>query len=233
MAQALRWVPLESNPELLTKYSRNLGAKVGEWVDVYGFDDDILAHILDVKALILLYPITPKYDADCKEKDEKNSSGRDTPKDVFHIRQTIHNACGTVGIIHALANNVENIQLANDGILNDYLSAAKNLSTAEDRGKLLESNEKIAAAHLEIAVEGQTDAPHPDQQFETHFVTFIEKNGQLYELDGRRQFPISHGATSENLLKDAAKVCENRIKSLESDASSEYRFSVVALSLNP
>jgi len=228
--QAPRWIPLESNPEVLTKYSRSLGAKLGEWVDVYGFDDDILAHILDVKAVILLFPITPQYDAFCKEQDDKIGSS-EAASDVYYMKQTIHNACGTVGIIHSLANNVESLDLE-DGTLKKFLVDTKNLSP-EERGETLEKSHPIADAHLEFAAEGQTAAPNPEDQVVTHFVSFIEKNGHLFELDGRRKFPINHGTTSaDNLLRDAAKVCETRIKALESDSTSEYRFSVIALSLS-
>jgi ubiquitin carboxyl-terminal hydrolase L3 len=227
---APRWIPLESNPEVLTSYSRSLGAKGGDWVDVYGFDDDVLSHILDVKALILLFPITPAYDAYCKEQDEKLGAQGDIPG-LFYMRQSIHNACGTIGIIHSLANNTDCIELI-DGTLKTFLTETKDM-TPEERGARLEKSDKFAETHEEFASEGQTEAPNPDEQILTHFVAFVEKNGQLYELDGRRKCPISHGATTpDNFLRDAAKVCETRIKTLESDSTSEYRFSVVALSLN-
>lgn len=43
----------------MTKYSRSLGAKVGEWVDVFGLDEESLSSVpAPVKAVILLYPIS-------------------------------------------------------------------------------------------------------------------------------------------------------------------------------
>ncbi len=96
----------------------------------------------------------------------------------------------------------------------------------EARGLELEKFNRIANAHEEIAAEGQTAPPPVDEHLVTHFVAFVHKDGSLYELDGRRAGPINHGpTTAENLLKDAAVVCKQR---MERDPT-EYRFTVVAL----
>ncbi|MCE7766657.1 hypothetical protein GQL56_28940, partial [Pseudomonas putida] len=39
----------------------------------------------------------------------------------------------------------------------------------------------------------------------THFICFTCADGQLYELDGRRSAPISHGASSPNNLLKVSK----------------------------
>jgi len=228
---AARWVPLESNPEVMTKYSRSLGAPKGEWVDVYGLSEDLLEMVpKPVLAVILLFPITPAYDEYCKDQDDKiKQKGQVVAPDLYYMKQLIPNACGTVGVIHALGNNTEGIELA-DGMLRDFLNETKNL-TPYDRGEALHKADKLAEAHEEIACEGQTDVPSRDDQIITHFVAFVQKNGHLYELDGRREFPVNHcHTTPENLLKDVAKICEERIKLLNKgpENANEYRFSVVA-----
>jgi ubiquitin carboxyl-terminal hydrolase L3 len=59
-----------------------------------------------------------------------------------------------------------------------------------------------------------------------HFVAFIEKDGCLYELDGRKEFPINHGATSsETLLEDSAKV----VRGYMDRDPEELRFTMLAL----
>lgn len=221
----IRWVPLESNPEVMTKYSRALGAKTGEWVDVFALDEDSLAVVpAPINAVILLYPISDSYDNYCKEQDEEiKQKGQVVPSDMFYMKQYIHNACGTIGMIHALSNNVQEVKLE-DGILKQFLDATKEMDP-QGRGKELEKFNKIANIHEEVAAEGQT-AGNRDDKLVTHFVAFVHKDGHLYELDGRREFPINHGpTTADNLLKDAAVVCKARI---ERDPG-EYRFSVVAL----
>lgn len=82
-----------------------------------------------------------------------------------------------------------------DGILKNYLDAARNL-TAEERGKLLEGDVAFTGAHQTLAQEGP---PERDMEaFEDlHFVALVQKDGELYELDGRKSFPIKHGSTTE------------------------------------
>lgn len=49
--------------------------------------------------------------------------------------------------------------------------------------------------------------PPIDEVVLLHFVSFIHADGCIYELDGRKPFPINHGPSSaETLLQDAAKV---------------------------
>lgn len=68
--------------------------------------------------------------------------------------------------------------------------------TPEQRGKLLENDASFTGAHQELAVEGQTEA-NPDEPVNHHFVVFVNHKNDLYELDGRKSFPIKHGTTSD------------------------------------
>jgi len=226
MASSARWVPLESNPEVLTKYSRKLGATKGEWLDVFALDEESLETIPQpVVSVILLFPISEQYDAFANAQDaELKEKGQQISDDLFYMKQTVSNACGTVGIFHALANSSSDVELT-DGILKDFVADTAFLSPLE-RGQALEKSDKVSEAHEATAQEGQTAAPDPEEQFVTHFVTFVHKGGVLYELDGRREFPVNHGPTTpKSLLKDAAAICKKR---MEIDPT-EYRFTVVAL----
>jgi len=225
--ESLRWVPLESNPEVLTKYCRSLGAKNGEWLDVFSLDEADLIHIpKPVLAVMLLFPVSEGYDNFCKEQDEVvKEKGTAKEEELFYMKQFIPNACGTIGIIHALGNNVAQVDLADGTLLRQFLDSVRG-KDPEAIGEELEKFQSIATAHEEIANEGQTAAPNREDQILTHFVTFVHSNGNLFELDGRRKGPVNHGPTTpENLIKDAAVVCKAR---MERDPT-EYRFTVVAL----
>ena len=41
-----------------------------------------------------------------KEEEQIASSGAKAPDNVFFLKQYVGNACGTVGLIHSIANNV-------------------------------------------------------------------------------------------------------------------------------
>ncbi|KIO16295.1 hypothetical protein M407DRAFT_12891, partial [Tulasnella calospora MUT 4182] len=86
------WIPLESNPEWATK----LGvAKLLGMVSQ------------PVKALLLIYPITADVEKKRKEDDEKLKQEGVSPNadsTVVWIEQKISNACGTIGLLHALLN---------------------------------------------------------------------------------------------------------------------------------
>jgi len=70
------------------------------------------------------------------------------------MKQTISNACGTVAMIHSVANNLDVIDLG-DGILKNFLESTKKCSP-EERAKQLEDNNQVSEVHDNIAREGQT-----------------------------------------------------------------------------
>ncbi|KFO34049.1 Ubiquitin carboxyl-terminal hydrolase isozyme L3 [Fukomys damarensis] len=85
----------------------------------------------------------------------------------------------------------------------------------------------IRVTHETSAHEGQTEAPNIDEKVDLHFIALVHVDGHLYELDGRKPFPINHGKTSdETLLEDAIEVCK---KFMERDPD-ELRFNAIALS---
>lgn len=90
------------------------------------------------------------------------------------------------------------IELQDDSPLKKFLGSARQLS-AEQRGKLLEGFSEISDYHQELAMEGQTDA-NSGEPVEHHFVAFVNHGGDLYELDGRKSFPVKHGNTSADTL---------------------------------
>jgi len=52
-----------------------------------------------------------QYEAFKQEEEEKLKGERqEVSPDVYFIKQTIGNACGTIGLIHAVANNQDRLE---------------------------------------------------------------------------------------------------------------------------
>ncbi|XP_059491215.1 ubiquitin carboxyl-terminal hydrolase isozyme L3 [Neocloeon triangulifer] len=226
----MSWVPLESNPEVMNKYLENLGVPT-KWqmMDVYGLDADLLATVpRPVLALLLLFPINDGYTQFCKEQDaEIKSKGQTVSDKIFYVKQKISNACGTMALIHSVANNTDQITLG-DGALKKFIEESAGMD-AVGRGDLLLKADAIANIHKELALTGQSEAPDATQPVNFHFVALVHVDGGLYELDGSKSFPINHGDTTpETFLEDAAVVCR---KYMERDPEN-VNFTIVALAAN-
>ncbi|KAK9499766.1 hypothetical protein O3M35_002742 [Rhynocoris fuscipes] len=224
----MSWAPLESNPEVIIyKFLSRLGVPE-KWqiVDVVSLDPDMLGFIpRPVLALILLFPTNDNYN---KLKDEQEAKilekGQKVSEKIYYLKQKISNSCGTVALVHCIANNQDEIQLG-DGFLKQFLEDTKSM-TPEERGAAFESNTSFAASHQDLALEGQTEVPSEDNPPIHHFVTFIEKDGTLYELDGRKSFPINHGPTTkDSFVEDAGKV----MKEIMNNDPDNITFTVCAL----
>ena len=220
-------IPLESNPEVMNKFLQKLGVPP-QWgiVDVMGLEPEMLSWVpRPVLSVMLLFPVSDAYE-EHKQKEESDilSKGQEISNNIFYMKQFISNACGTVALVHSVANNTDKIELL-DGHMKSFLDEAKDLD-APSRGKLLEKSEDIIKAHKELAQEGQTNTPSAEEPVNHHFITFVEKDGFLYELDGRKAFPVNHGPTTpDSLLEDSAKIC----KEFMARDPNEVRFTVMAL----
>ncbi|KAJ1951023.1 hypothetical protein EC988_004175 [Linderina pennispora] len=192
----VHWIPLESNPEVINAMIARLGvsSSIG-FNDVWGLDDDLLAMVAQpVKAVIFLFPLTEESEASRAQKIA--SAANTVSPNVWFMRQTIGNACGTMAVIHALANSQADIPIS--GHLAEFFHKTKDL-TPEERAALLENDEVIAGTHLEGASGGQTAAPDAEAAIDLHFIAFVNVDGDMYELDGRHAAPINHGASTDVL----------------------------------
>uniref|UniRef100_A0A6M2CZP5 Ubiquitin carboxyl-terminal hydrolase n=2 Tax=Rhipicephalus microplus TaxID=6941 RepID=A0A6M2CZP5_RHIMP len=228
MASGSKWVPLESNPEVITKFAHKLGLPA-DWsfVDVLGLDDDFLAMVPQpVAALLFLFPITDKYTNFVEQKSQQIARvGQVVSDKVYFMKQTIKNACGAMALLHALANSSGQVNIAADSMINKFLDATS-VMNSDQRGSYLEQCKDIANLHAECAKGGQTQAPSADENVDLHFVCLANVDGHVYDLDGRKPFPFNCGATSvHSFLKDAAKVCQDYI----ARDPENLNFSVMAL----
>lgn len=179
-----------------------------------------------VAAVLMLYPLT-----DVQEEHRRTENVATAPEEVWFVKQRIGNACGTIGLLHALLNTPEGLKSISirpnswlDSFSHDCPAPLSPVSKAER----LESDSTIKTLHDEATSDeaNQTSRGSLDDEVITHFVALVHVNGGLYELDGRKDGPVRHGDTSqETLLKDACKVVETFMKR----DPNEIRFTIMAL----
>lgn len=224
-----RWLPLESNPDVINKYVNNIGVSTDlyEFIDIYGLDSELLSMVpRPVLAVLLLFPCTKIYqEYRSKKVEEVKQKGQNISQNVYFTKQTVSNACGTVAIIHSLANNKQLLKIDQEKPFGKFLKATESMSP-EECAEYLKTDESITQAHLESAQEGQTEPPSHDETIDLHFIAFIQKDGSLYELDGVNEFPINHGfIKDDNLLESACEV----VKKMILLNPNEVRFNLIGL----
>jgi len=223
-----RWFPLESNPNLINEYVQKLGfdTSLYQFADVFSTEDWALQMIPQpVAAVIMLYPLTDKQES---QYDQDNVA-EDALESVWFIQQRIGNACGTIGLLHAVLNTPEGLRsFPEDSWLYNFQQECPIPLDPIRKAEILEGDEKIATMHDQATASesNQTDRGNLDDEIITHFVALVCVNDKLYELDGRKRAPVLHGKTTQmDLLKDACGVVR---KYMERDPE-EMRFTILAL----
>ena len=94
------------------------------WHDVYSIDDPSLLAFVPrpAHALLLVFPTSAAYHKARQEEDEplSNYSGTGPEEEVLWFKQTIGNACGLMGLLHAACN----------GMTRDLIGTLSNLTVS-------------------------------------------------------------------------------------------------------
>lgn len=103
------FIPLEANPQLMSDLLHRLGLSAELGVhDVYSLHDaDMLGFVpRPALALLLVFPVSAAYESYRLAEDAATPeySGKGEGEPVVWFRQTIRNACGLMGLLHATAN---------------------------------------------------------------------------------------------------------------------------------
>ncbi|GIX79166.1 ubiquitin carboxyl-terminal hydrolase isozyme L3 [Caerostris extrusa] len=173
--------------------------------DIVSLDEELLGLIpTPVYAVLLLFPFSEADNEYCRKQEElAKSSEQKLDPNVYFMKQTIVNGCGVVALIHAIANNIEKLGIEPDTVIKKFIEETKALSP-EDKSKNLESKSDICNAVKGCYEGGRSMCCNCD----FHFIALIHANSNLYELDGRKMLPVSHGSTTqETFMSDAARVC--------------------------
>ncbi|XP_058084931.1 ubiquitin carboxyl-terminal hydrolase 3 isoform X2 [Magnolia sinica] len=169
-----------------------------------------------VLAVLFLFPAAAESEAERVSEEEQSpaSAKKESSDKVYFLKQTVGNACGTIGLLHAVGNVTSEIKLLEGSYLDRFFKSTAKMDPLE-RAAFLEKDRELEAAHSVAATAGDTEAPNINTNVDTHFICFSCVDGELYELDGRWLHPISHGPSSpSSLLKDAVKVIQTMIQKI-------------------
>ena len=181
------WVGLESNPAVMTQYAQKLGVSES-WAfsDCWGLEEEALRYVpKPCVGCIFLYPFSQ---VEARKRALGTRRGCEVAG-VWHMRQLVGNACGAVAIMHTVMNTLDRVG-SDAGFLKEFGQNTK-ASNAQERGKLFAP--ALRQVHSELASQGQTAAPRPNADLEFHFVSLVEVQGRLYELDGNNDGPLDIG----------------------------------------
>jgi len=228
------FIPLEANPQLMTDLIHKLGVSQAlQMHDVYSLTDpDLLSFIpRPALALLLVFPVSAVYESHRMSEDSLSHDykGKGEAEPVIWFRQTIRNACGLMGLLHAVSNGPARNFVEQGSTLDDLITKAVDL-LPEERSRLIEKTHALASAHREAASVGDTAAPDAQDDVDLHYVCFVKDNqGGFWELDGRRKGPIKRGDLEENEDTLSTKALTlGPLKFLEREGG-DLRFSAVAL----
>eukprot|EP00294_Goniomonas_avonlea_P006547 CAMPEP_0114556286 /NCGR_PEP_ID=MMETSP0114-20121206/9214_1 /TAXON_ID=31324 /ORGANISM="Goniomonas sp, Strain m" /LENGTH=238 /DNA_ID=CAMNT_0001741493 /DNA_START=14 /DNA_END=730 /DNA_ORIENTATION=+ len=229
----LQFLGMESNPDVMTKLVGELGLPA-KWSvnEVFGLEPDLLSFVpAPTVAVILLFPSKPVF-KECKAQQKKkiDDEGQKVPDNLFFLKQgsTLGDACGTIALIHSVANNVEKLGLA-DGPLKDFIEKTKGMDPIA-RGEALARDTGIHAAHSKFVQQGQTSTAEEGGTGH-HFTSFTVLDGDLFELDGSKGFPVNRGPCGEgDLLIRTAEVI--RKEWMDKDPE-EVHFCIMAIGPQP
>ncbi|CAJ2514160.1 Uu.00g022790.m01.CDS01 [Anthostomella pinea] len=233
------FIPLEANPPVLTDLAHKLGlSQALQMHDVWSTEPELIATMQIPRpalALLVVFPLTAPYESERLAEDagaeEYSGVGDDEP--VLWWKQTIRNACGMMGLLHAVANGSAREYIEPNSTFDKLIKTSLPLPP-HARSALLEQTPELACAHQEAAsgTSNSTTAPDAQDDVDLHYVCFVktEKDGgTLWALDGRRKGPVALGKldAGEDVLSDKALLL-GPVKILQ-HAGNDLRASCVAL----
>ncbi|POS87977.1 hypothetical protein EPUL_000232 [Erysiphe pulchra] len=233
------FVPIENNPEVLSALSYSLGLSSElSFYDVFSIEDaDLLAFIpRPAIALLLVFPVSKAYE-EFRLYEEQNDLNYDkASQDIIWYKQTIHNSCGIMAILHALSNGEPRKFIKPNSDLDKLIKKAIPLGP-DERAELVYNFEAIETAHEDAACQGQSPAPKAEEELDLHYVCFTKgEDNVLWELDGRRKGPLNRGklGAKDDLLSEKSLELSVRsfLKREETAGNGEIRFSLMVLAPN-
>jgi ubiquitin carboxyl-terminal hydrolase L5 len=158
--------------------------------DLYSLDSETLAALQPLHALIFLFKWIPSSADSAQPTYDPDFSG-------FFAHQVVNNACATLAVLNALGN-IPSLQMGAQ--LSDLINFTTGMD-AQTRGLVVTSADWLREAHNSLSPPSAISLDGLDLPRKTedayHFIVYIPVFGSVYELDGLKQHPVTHGAYDE------------------------------------
>lgn len=221
---------------MFSELVEKLGVQNVQVDELYAIDSASLQVLAPVHAVIFLFkyskldreyasrnvPISGEYDENYQEKG------------IFFANQTIQNACATQAVLNSLLNKTDEIEIGEElGNIRLFIAGFD----PEMCGETLSNSEVIRAVHNSFSapkfIDSDITPPQDDDDKNDglfHFITYLNINNTIYELDGLKKFPIRHAKldSAEEFYDKLPHVLQERV----SKYSGEIRFSLLAITNN-
>lgn len=176
-----RWFPLESNPSIMNKFIEKMGFPVDSYrfTDVFSTEEWALEMVPGpVLGVVFLYPIkesTEEFRA--AEKARIEADGQVVDEGVYYMKQTVGNACGTVGILHACGNVADRVPPNADSYLENFMATTKGMNP-DEIAEYLNNDDAMEEQHGEASTTNEAgeaiDPSTIETNVNTHFICFSE-----------------------------------------------------------
>ncbi|CAK7356307.1 unnamed protein product [Dovyalis caffra] len=209
---AKRWLPLEANPDVMNQFLWGLGLPPdeAECCDVYGLDEELLQMV----------PKPSEAERIQQEDIKTVSTGafdhrlNDPSSKVYFMKQTVGNACGTIGLLHAVGNITSEIKLiwiepdnvitcsADGSFLDRFFKSTASMDPLE-RARFLENDKEMEDAHSVAATGGDTEVELEMEKVVAESMDFTGTKAGLgllrCEVVGVHCFFMFEGEASDNV----------------------------------
>lgn len=120
----------------------------------------------------MLFPIKAATEAHrAAERQRIETEGQTLSPRCYYMKQTVGNACGTVGLLHCVANAKDSLTFQPESFIDKFIRTTASMSP-DERASYLEENEEIEETHEAAASEGQSTQVAVAEDVDTHFVCF-------------------------------------------------------------
>lgn len=223
------WCLIESDPAIFTELLQKFGANGVSIEELISLDAAALNGYKNVHGLILLH----KWKGGKKTLERASTRPRGESS-VYFARQVVENACATLALVNLLGN-CRGLRLGEE--LKFFFEFTEQLDPFL-RGTQVAEYEHFRSIHNSFASPYSADEKKSSPASEGdafHFVSYVYKDGFVWELDGLQEAPIPLvEATEETYLSAFINAVDSRIAELnEAGSSDDITYALMAVVDDP